>query len=212
MSHWGSSIHLQHAGSQAERQAQMTNAISPRMGAGNDEWQHCLLDVLPVHHLCQNAPVAIQALIFSPENRGPTDAKAYVFWHVRGESDKIKFSCHPGWRELQYVIVFSSCFELALPFYLPLLEMTSFSQTLPLPPPPRMFSKHEPHGSASLVPLCPSLVDTISYSSGSWFVHTLTIIRNKQQTASLRSKTHSLCWELEPKKRSPSGALFVPDT
>lgn len=124
----------------------------------------------------QNALLAIQLLIFFPlENIGPKDAKAYVFWHVRGESDQIKFSCHTGWREFKYVIVFS-CFALALPFYLLLLEMTSFSQTLPLPPfsqtlplppPPQAFSKHESHGSTSLAPLCPSILDDISYSSGS---------------------------------------------
>lgn len=118
--------------------------------------------------VCAKMPSQLPSLLFFPlENRGPKDAEAYVFWHVRGESDEIKFSCRTGWRKFKYVIVLS-CFVLALPFHLLLLEMTSFNQTLPLLPPPRAFSKHQPHGSASLAPLCPSIVDAIGYSSGSW--------------------------------------------
>lgn len=115
-----------------------------------------------------NMPSQLPSLLFfPPENRGPKGAEASVFWHVRGESDEIKFSCRTGRRKFEYVIVLG-CFVLALPFHLLLLETTSFNQTLPLLPPPWAFSKHQPHGSASSEPLCPSVVDAIGYSSGSW--------------------------------------------
>lgn len=152
---FGKSLRQQHHGTfrKQNRETGTDDICNQLHGWRKDEWQSRLLNILPVHHLVPNVPMDMQFLIFSPENKGPKNSKPSIFWHVRGESDKVKFSCHTGWREFKYVIVFSVCFVPVLPFYLLLLKMTSFSQTLPLLPLPQAFSKHEPHGSASLVSL-----------------------------------------------------------
>lgn len=152
MSHWGRSVNMEHARSQAERLAQTTYAIISVDGGRMSDRAVCWMSYLSITWH-QNAPLDVRPLMFWPENTGPKDSKAYVFWHVRGESDKVKFSCHTKWREFKYVMVCSHCFVLMLTCYLLLLEMTSFSQALPLLPLPQAFSKQESHGSASLASL-----------------------------------------------------------